>query len=358
MGKVKKKTDTGNTKKKSPLKRILSFVSTFLTVAVFVFVFGIAVFSVYNRVQEKNGNNPLFGYSFYIVVTGSMVPEILEGELVVVRQTDFEDLEIGQVLTFKQGDKVITHKIIAIDGAKQEITTQGLANDLPDKPVKYQDAYGIVVYHSQVLGAALVFASSNYGFFLLIMLPLVVFVTIESVSLSKKLKKYKAEKESERNAAMKQLEFDKEALLKEIEMLKMGAAKDTEETEQTDQAKAQEGLPIEAAGKIERQVTEIIETEMQQDDVTVVPHSETEESIEDTVTEEQPAEVSVTEEKHSDDNVTEEQPEETIVTEEQSAEAIVTEEQSEEIVITEEQPEDTIISEEQSEEKIVTEEQQ
>lgn len=235
MGKDKQVIESRHGEKKSPLKRMWSIISSVLTVGVFLFVFGIAAFSIYNRVQDKNGNTPIFGFSVFVVITGSMEPEIMTGEVVIVRQRDFGDLEIGQVLTFRMGDKVVTHKIIAVDEAKQELTTHGTANsEGTNETVQYKDAIGIVIFHSMFLGNALVFASSNYGFFLLIMLPLVIFVTLESISLSKKLKRYKAEQEAERNTAMKRLEDDKLVLLQEIERLKAGEPLMMEESKQSD----------------------------------------------------------------------------------------------------------------------------
>lgn len=310
MGKSKKNIDIESKGKKSPLRRIGNIISTALTVGVFLFVLGIAAFSVYNRIQEKSGYTMIFGYSFFIVSSPSMEYEIMTGEVIVVRQTDFEDLEIGQVLTFNQGNMRITHKIIAIDEGKRELTTHGVKNlEGINEIVPYDAAIGVVIFHSQFLGAALVFASSNYGFFLLIMLPLVIFVTVESVSLSKKLKKYKAEKETERNIAMKQLEDDKEALLKEIERLRMGAAKEPGDTEQPEAAEPQ---------------AEVVITEEQPTDTTGTEES----SVETIITEEQPAETTITEEPPAETAISEEQSVESIINVEQFTETALTEDTS------------------------------
>lgn len=95
--------------------------------------------------------NPIefFGWSFLIVTTGSMEPEITAGELIIIK--NFNDYKIGDIVTFlDQDDFLVTHRIINI--AENYIITQGDNNDLPDEKILLENIKGKVIIHSKVLG--------------------------------------------------------------------------------------------------------------------------------------------------------------------------------------------------------------
>lgn len=95
----------------------------------------------------------------YTVLTGSMAPTIPPGSLVVVRPAPFEDLEMGDVVTYqlRSGEAtVVTHRVVGVgtrgDG-ETVLTTRGDANDAPDlDPVSEVQVRGAVAYHLPYLG--------------------------------------------------------------------------------------------------------------------------------------------------------------------------------------------------------------
>ena len=73
----------------------------------------------------------LFGIRPYAVKTGSMEPAIHEGSLCFINQrTPFEQVKVGQVIAFKTGDALVTHRVVGID--EEGITTKGDANNVVD----------------------------------------------------------------------------------------------------------------------------------------------------------------------------------------------------------------------------------
>ncbi len=57
----------------------------------------------------------LFGIQIYSVLSGSMEPEYPVGSLIYVKSTDPEELQIGDVITFRAGEEtVVTHRIAEI----------------------------------------------------------------------------------------------------------------------------------------------------------------------------------------------------------------------------------------------------
>ncbi|MFI8595649.1 signal peptidase I [Microbacterium sp. NPDC078428] len=71
-----------------------------------------------------------------VVISGSMEPGIMTGDLIFSTPTPVEDVEVGEVASLRsdRSDNLVTHRIIeisAIDGG-YAIRMQGDANDAPD----------------------------------------------------------------------------------------------------------------------------------------------------------------------------------------------------------------------------------
>lgn len=106
----------------------------------------------------------LKGYKFYSVQTGSMEPTYPVGSLVIVQPVDFDDLHDGDVITFKSGGAVITHRITLIESENRSIHTKGDNNNVEDSaPVQYENVVGRVVYGVSRLGYLVLFAKTKLG---------------------------------------------------------------------------------------------------------------------------------------------------------------------------------------------------
>ena len=51
-----------------------------------------------------------FGYKPFIVLSGSMEPSIMTGDMVFVKETDPDSLKVGDVIAYKSGSAVVTHR--------------------------------------------------------------------------------------------------------------------------------------------------------------------------------------------------------------------------------------------------------
>jgi len=106
---------------------------------------------------QKFTNNRLALGNIYIfqVVTGSMEPEYKVGDIIVVRKTDVENLEIGDDVAYQAtasdlNGLIITHRIIdkRKEDGKYYFTTQGIANNYEDPEISEDNIYGQVFYHT------------------------------------------------------------------------------------------------------------------------------------------------------------------------------------------------------------------
>ena len=100
-------------------------------------------------------------YSFFNVLTSSMQGEIPKGALILVHQTDPQELEVGDNITFMRGWKTsVTHKIEEIyenyqtSGARG-FQTKGVNNMSADMEIVHEDnVVGKVIFVIPAAGAA------------------------------------------------------------------------------------------------------------------------------------------------------------------------------------------------------------
>lgn len=111
----------------------------------------------------------IIGIRTYAVTSGSMEPDIPTASLVFVKNTSFENLKKGDVITFLIADnQTATHRIISVDKKEKKFTTKGDANEQADnKSVSYENVVGKVIFHIPYLGY-LMAVSCNKGKIVLI----------------------------------------------------------------------------------------------------------------------------------------------------------------------------------------------
>ena len=165
-------------------------------------IFGLIIcLSVFVMILRFLGETPnVFGYCFYYVLTESMEPEIPSGEMILGKQTDPSELQVGDIVTYK-GDtgslhgKIITHKIVEIEGGI--ITTQGVANDIPDPPINSSQILSKYVMTIPLAGKLFSVINSKWGFVFLIVTPLALLIANEISIIVKAFKEDKEEHLSE-----------------------------------------------------------------------------------------------------------------------------------------------------------------
>ena len=119
---------------------------------VVIVVIGVAIIWLGLRFVFDTGN------PFYVVSSGSMVPNLNVNDILVVRDgNSFQDLKVGDIIVFDRpdgADRVIVHRVAEIfddsEGNHQIVRTKGDANDgsIPgtDFPIREDDYIGKVAY--------------------------------------------------------------------------------------------------------------------------------------------------------------------------------------------------------------------
>ncbi len=139
------------------------------------------------------------GHNFYVVLSGSMEPEIKTGSVIGVRQE--ESYEIDDIITVPIPDnpnQTYTHRIVEIfEEEETEYITKGDANENEDiESVSEDSIIGKTFFSLPLLGYIVNFAKQPTGFILMIIIPAIIIVVSEVNVIKEEVSKiFKSKKE-------------------------------------------------------------------------------------------------------------------------------------------------------------------
>lgn len=196
-------------------KKISKIISTIISYSCLVILIIIGlIFTLYVvdvKIQQSKGGvaKPLFGA--YVIISGSMEPNIHVYDVIVSKRTDPSELKVGDVITFYSNDSrfygtTITHRIIeVIDGEEGIFRTRGDANNVEDDALTIKEnIVGKVVMRIPQLGRLQFFLASKGGWLIAVLIPCLAIISYDIVKIvkltsqksikKKKLKKLKQQK--------------------------------------------------------------------------------------------------------------------------------------------------------------------
>ena len=118
----------------------------------------------------------LLGYNNYVIYSGSMEPTVKVGSLLLTRSVDVEDLQVGDVITYRSpgNHTTLTHRIVSIrqqDG-ERVFKTKGDASLEPDpREIILRGQVSKMAFDIPYLGYVVDFAKSIQGVVLLLVVP-------------------------------------------------------------------------------------------------------------------------------------------------------------------------------------------
>lgn len=160
------------------VKKILGILGTMLLIILLAVV--IVMFNA-----RISGEAPsVFGYQIFRVSSGSMEPELMIGDVIVVKEADVQDIQKGDIVTYKgeEGefrDKFITHKMIEdpqlVDG-EYVFHTQGIYEGaVPDPEWNEDQLLGEYVCTVPYIDAVYNFFLEPYGLITFVLIIIVLF---------------------------------------------------------------------------------------------------------------------------------------------------------------------------------------
>ena len=125
----------------------------------------------------------LLGFQCYTVISGSMQPKYMVGDLLYVKKADPATIKVGDDVTFILNEQldVATHQVVRVDAENQHFYTKGLANEIEDsEPVHFKNVIGVPQFSIPKLGYVSDFVQNPPGTYITIgvgiILILLVFV--------------------------------------------------------------------------------------------------------------------------------------------------------------------------------------
>ncbi|MDD3168414.1 MAG: signal peptidase I [Eubacteriales bacterium] len=115
------------------------------------------------------------GYAQILVISGSMQPAIMAGDLLIIHEQ--EEYKEQEIVTYRGNGGLITHRIIAID--KAQAVMQGDANNVADDPVPVERIEGKVILQIPMAGNLILFLKTPMGMLLLILALSAIYVFFE-----------------------------------------------------------------------------------------------------------------------------------------------------------------------------------
>lgn len=152
-------------------------------------IFCVILIAIIFMQKVTNSNRSVAGYRIFRVVTGSMVPKYDIGEVVICKETDPKDIEIGDSIVYRgrngqMSGKTIMHEVIGIDYKENGTLTfhvKGIANNEEDPEVRTEQIYGVVKLGSPILTLLYRLATSIYSAFIIITLLVInVFISFKT----------------------------------------------------------------------------------------------------------------------------------------------------------------------------------
>ena len=131
------------------------------------------------------------------IISESMEPTFYKDDLAIVQKCRANELKVGDIITFKQNDRIISHRILKITKEKGEekFSTKGDNNDVQDKEqVEKQNIYGKVLFTIPKLGKAVHYIQNARGFINIFIFIVIVYFLISLRDNQKNNRKIKRKK--------------------------------------------------------------------------------------------------------------------------------------------------------------------
>jgi signal peptidase I len=127
------------------------------------------------------------GIRTFAVKSGSMEPAIATGSLIVTQTNT--PVRQGDIITFQKDNEVITHRIDKVTSTNSYIT-KGDANKTHDQgEIAQSNILGKQILSIPFLGYYLLFLRTLPGLIISIIIPAVIFILLEIISIAKEIRR-------------------------------------------------------------------------------------------------------------------------------------------------------------------------
>ena len=186
------------------MKKIVSIILLIILIPILI-VNGIIIIDSFVKPEEV----PSFlGWKPFIVLSGSMETEIYSGDIAVVKEVPVSEIKKDDVVAFKDGDVVVTHRIVEIveENGETKYKTKGDNNNIEDRGfVLPEQIEGLYQFKISRLGNVALFIQTPIGIISCLSVPIGLLIILQSIE-TKRNKKYEEEKLQKEKALEEEIE--------------------------------------------------------------------------------------------------------------------------------------------------------
>lgn len=162
------------------IKKIIRIILRVLSISFFL-LSAFILFLVYQSKGDVEKGPSFFGYKPLTILSNSMQPAFRAGDVIIIN-TALVPKE-NDIITFKRPDKMlVTHRIVGVKSNKEGVLfqTKGDFNNNEDELlITEEEILGVQTLVIPYAGYAAKFVSGPIGFFMLVAMPVVLFLTLE-----------------------------------------------------------------------------------------------------------------------------------------------------------------------------------
>lgn len=188
---IKKRMD-----RKNKIKKFMTIITYMLLVPLLIYNISLILQAVMNPSKTPS----FWGIKAYVIVSGSMQPELEIGDIVIVKEVEEDELKEKDIISFREGQTVITHRITNIETIenKKQFKTKGDNNNAEDSNViTIDEIEGKVINSVPHLGKIALVLQDKIAIIFIMLLFYAYFVKSDKVRKKKE------------NRRIKRLEYEK-----------------------------------------------------------------------------------------------------------------------------------------------------
>ncbi len=188
MYKINKKQKEGQ--KIHTIVKIISAILYIILIPIIIFNFTLIIKSfIYpNEIPD------FFGYKTFVIVSGSMEPTIMTQDGILVKEVPQDEIAMDDIITFSQGENIITHRVIGIEkeDGKIKYRTKGDHNHTEDKKkVTYEQIEGKYQFKIQQLGVVTKMIKNKFTLLFLFFIIIAIYGYKHKLEKKKQVRKEK-----------------------------------------------------------------------------------------------------------------------------------------------------------------------
>lgn len=178
-------------KKVDNSKKILRYISYLILIPIIIYN-SLLIIQAANNSSETPS---VAGIKTFVIISGSMEPELKIGDIVLIKKCEELDIQIGDIISFRSGESIITHRVndIVVDNnGKIQYETKGDNNNIVDTNyVKYDDIEGKMIKKILYIGKMTLLLKNKMIIILILLSFYIIYVHNVNVEEKRMIRKEK-----------------------------------------------------------------------------------------------------------------------------------------------------------------------